>query len=46
MVAEREYAALIEDEKSDLGAIEAKMKQRMDHQLGLRMASSRPSGMH
>jgi Spy/CpxP family protein refolding chaperone len=38
MVAEREHAALVEDEKSDLAAIEAKIKQSMDHQLTLRMA--------
>ena len=38
LVAEREHAALIEDEKSDLSAIEAKIKQSMDHQLALRMA--------
>jgi Spy/CpxP family protein refolding chaperone len=38
MVAEREHAALVEDEKSDLAAIEAKIKQSMDYQLTLRMA--------
>lgn len=38
LVAEREHAALIEDERSDLAAIEAKIKQSMDHQLALRMA--------
>lgn len=38
LVAEREHAALVEDEKSDLAAIEAKIKQSMDHQLILRMA--------
>lgn len=38
LVAEREHAALLEDEKSDLAAIEAKIKQSMDHQLALRMA--------
>lgn len=38
LIAEREHAALVEDEKSDLGAIEAKIKQSMDHQLALRMA--------
>lgn len=38
LVAEREHAALVEDEKSDLAAIEAKIKQSMDHQLALRMA--------
>jgi len=38
LVAEREHAALVEDEKSDLAAIEANIKQSMDHQLALRMA--------
>ena len=38
-VAERELRALTEDEKSDLGAIEAKLKQSGDLQVGLRMAS-------
>ena len=38
LVAEREHKALIEDEKSDLAAIEAKIKQSMDQQLALRMA--------
>ena len=38
-VAERELKALIEDEKSDLGAIEAKLKQSQDTQVGLRLAS-------
>jgi len=38
LIAEREHAALVEDEKSDLAAIEAKIKQSMDHQLALRMA--------
>ena len=38
-VAERELRALTEDEKSDLGAIEAKLKQSSDLQVGLRMAS-------
>jgi len=38
LVAEREHAALVEDEKSDLQAIEAKIKQSMDYQLALRMA--------
>ncbi len=38
LIAEREHAALVEDEKSDLAAIEAKIKQSMDHQLTLRMA--------
>lgn len=36
-VAERELRALIEDEKSDVGAIEAKLKQSADLQTGLRM---------
>lgn len=38
-VAERELKALTEDEKLDLGAIEAKLKQSGDLQVGLRMAS-------
>lgn len=38
-VAERELKALTDDEKSDLGAIEAKLKQSEDLQVGLRMAS-------
>jgi periplasmic protein CpxP/Spy len=38
-VAERELRALTEDEKSDLGAIEAKLKQSSDLQVGLRMTS-------
>lgn len=38
-VAEREFKALIDDEKSDLGAIEAKLKQSGDLQVGLRLAS-------
>ena len=38
-VAERELKALTEDEKSDLGAIEAKLKQSEDLQVGLRMTS-------
>jgi protein CpxP len=38
LVAEREHAAMLEDEKSDLAAVEAKIKQSMDHQLALRMA--------
>jgi len=36
-VAERELRALIDDEKSDVGAIEAKLKQSGDLQTGLRM---------
>jgi periplasmic protein CpxP/Spy len=38
-VAERELKSLTEDEKSDLGAIEAKLKQSGDLQVGLRMVS-------
>jgi Spy/CpxP family protein refolding chaperone len=38
-VAERELKALIEDEKSDLGAIESKLKQSQETQVGLRLAS-------
>jgi Spy/CpxP family protein refolding chaperone len=38
-VAERELKALTEDEKSDLGAIEAKLKQSQDLQVQLRMTS-------
>lgn len=38
-VAERELKALTEEEKSDLGAIEAKLKQSGALQVGLRMAS-------
>jgi len=38
-VTERELKALTEDEKLDLGAIEAKLKQSGDLQVGLRMAS-------
>jgi periplasmic protein CpxP/Spy len=38
-IAERELKALTEDEKSDLGAIEAKLKQTGDLQVGLRMVS-------
>ena len=38
-IAERELTALTDDEKSDLGAIEAKLKQSEDLQVGLRMAS-------
>jgi Spy/CpxP family protein refolding chaperone len=38
-VAERELKALTEEEKSDLGAIEAKLKQSGDLQVGLRMTS-------
>lgn len=38
-VAERELKALTDDEKSDLGAIEAKLKQSEDMQVGLRLIS-------
>ncbi len=38
-IAERELKALTDDEKSDLGAIEAKLKQSEDMQVGLRMTS-------
>ncbi|MEO6308967.1 MAG: Spy/CpxP family protein refolding chaperone [Nitrospiraceae bacterium] len=38
-VAERELKALTEEDKSDLGAVEAKLKQSADLQVGLRMAS-------
>ena len=38
-VAERELKALTDDEKSDLGAIEAKLKQSEDLQVELRMTS-------
>ena len=38
-VAEREVQALTENEKSDLGAVEAKVKQSHDLQVGLRMVS-------
>jgi Spy/CpxP family protein refolding chaperone len=38
-VAERELKALTDDEKSDLSAIEAKLKQSEDLQVGLRMTS-------
>jgi protein CpxP len=38
-VTERELKALIENDKSDLGAIEAKLKQSQDTQVGLRLAS-------
>lgn len=38
-VAERELKALTDDEKSDLGAIEAKLKQSEDLQIGLRLTS-------
>jgi Spy/CpxP family protein refolding chaperone len=38
-VAERELRALVEDDKSDLGAIEAKLKQSEELQVGLRLAA-------
>ena len=38
-VAERELKSLTEEEKSDLGAIEAKLKQSGDLQAGLRMVA-------
>ena len=38
-VAERELKALTDDEKSDLGVIEAKLKQSEDLQVGLRLTS-------
>lgn len=38
-IAERELRALIDDEKSDLGAIEAKVKQSGDLQVALRLTS-------
>ena len=38
-VAERELKALMEDEKLNMGAIESKLKQSGDLQVGLRMAS-------
>jgi len=38
-IAERELKALTDDEKSDLGTIEAKLKQSEDLQIGLRMTS-------
>jgi Spy/CpxP family protein refolding chaperone len=38
-VAEREVKALTEDEKSDIGAIEAKLKQSAEVQIGLRVLS-------
>ena len=38
-VAERELKALTDDEKSDLGAIEAKLKQSEELQVALRMTS-------
>ncbi|HZS10762.1 MAG TPA: periplasmic heavy metal sensor [Nitrospirales bacterium] len=37
MIAERELKALVEDEKSDLGAIEAKLKQAESMEVALRL---------
>ena len=39
LVAERELAALVEDEKTNLSAIEAKVKQGATLEVGLRMAA-------
>jgi protein CpxP len=39
MILQREIQALVEDEKSDLGAIESKLKQSEDFEVGLRMAA-------
>ena len=39
LVAERELAALVEDEKADLSSIEAKVKQGATLEVGLRMAA-------
>ena len=38
-VAERELKALTEDDKTDMGAIESKLKQSEDVQIGLRLLS-------
>ncbi len=38
-IAERELRALVEDDKSDLAAIEAKLKQSEELQVGLRLAA-------
>lgn len=38
-IAERELKALTDDDKADLGAIEAKLRQSEDLQVGLRMTS-------
>ncbi|WHZ24871.1 MAG: hypothetical protein OJF47_003983 [Nitrospira sp.] len=38
-VAERELKSLMEDEKSDMGTIESKLKQSEDVQIGLRLLS-------
>jgi len=39
MILQREIKALVEDEKSDLGAVESKLKQSEDLEVGLRMAA-------
>jgi len=39
MILQREIKALVEDEKSDLGAIEGKLKQSEDLEVGLRMTA-------
>lgn len=39
LVADRELAALVEDEKADLSSIEAKVKQSQTLEVGLRMAA-------
>ena len=39
MILQREIKALVEDEKSDLGGIESKLKQSEDLEVGLRMAA-------
>jgi Spy/CpxP family protein refolding chaperone len=39
MVAERELASLVDDEKTDLGSIEAKVKQSEGLEVNLRMAA-------
>ncbi len=37
--AEQELRALVNDDKSDMGAIESKLKQSLDLQMGLRLAA-------
>ena len=39
MILQREVTALVEDEKSDLAAVESKLKQSEDLEVGLRMAA-------
>jgi periplasmic protein CpxP/Spy len=39
MIAQREVKAMVEDDKSDLSAIEAKLKQSEDQEVALRMAA-------